>query len=156
MRIGVLFAGLAVVLSGAACGDDDAGDAGDGAPSSTEFARQANALCADAAASRRTVLSATESTDLTIEQVDEIIAIDEKLLADVDDLVPPESAQDAVFQLLDEWRVRIDLEEQARTAVADGDDAELSTLQGEVADVDLQANQIAGGLLLNECTRGQS
>jgi hypothetical protein len=147
----------AIVLSLAAgCDGDDGGD-GDGALSRTEFAQKANGLCKGAGADRQTVLSGIDPDapgPEQAEQLAEIIDIDEKLLEDVDDLVPPDAAQDTVDQLLDAWRERIDLEEQLREATANDDAGEISALQSQVQQVDARANPIAGGLLLNECTRG--
>lgn len=149
----------AAALGAAGCGDDDGGGNGDGALSESEFAQRANRLCTEAASQRRTILSGidpTASGSEQAEQLDGIIDIDEKLLADVDELVPPESEQDAVTQLLDQWRNRIDLEEQLREATAADDATELSELEAQVGEVDTRANQIASDLGLDECIRGAS
>jgi hypothetical protein len=157
MFIAVL-AVLTVTLA-AACDDEGGGDDDDGALTATEFAQRANALCKEAAADRQTVLSGIDPSapgPEQAEQLAEIINVDEKLLEDVDDLVPPEPDQDTVDQLLDQWRERVDLEEQLREATANDDIGEISALQAQVQEVDGRANPIAGGLLLNECTRGET
>lgn len=150
----------AATLGAAACGNDDDGAGnGDGALSKSEFAQQANQLCTEAASQRRTILSGIDLDapgPRQAEQLDGIIDIDQQLLADVDELVPPESEQDTVTQLLDQWRDRIELEEQLRDATAADDAAELSQLEAQVGQVDTQANQIARDLDLDECTRGAS
>jgi protein-tyrosine-phosphatase len=147
----------AIVLTLVGCGEGDGDETEVGALSRTEFAQEANALCREAAADRRTVLSGVDPEapgEETAERLDEIVAVDRKLIRDVDDLVPPERVQDTIDQLLDQWRDRVDLEEQVRDATAVDDAAETAQLQVEVQQVDERANQIAGGLLLNECTRG--
>jgi hypothetical protein len=146
-----------LVLTCAGCGEDDGAETEVGALSRTEFAQKANALCEEATAARRTVLSGVDPEapgEETAERLDEVVAVDRKLIRGVDDLVPPERAQDMIDQLLDEWRDRVDLEEHVRDATAVDDAAEAAQLQTEVQQVDERANQIAGGLLLNECTRG--
>ncbi|HUF85143.1 MAG TPA: hypothetical protein VMQ81_11185 [Acidimicrobiia bacterium] len=159
MRVTTTAVLAAIVLSLAGCdGGDDGGD-GDGALSRTGFAQTANGLCKEARADRQTVLSGIDPDapgPEQAEQLAEIIDIDETLLEDVDDLVPPDAAQDTVDQLLDAWRERIDLEEQLREATANDDAGEISALQTQVQQVDARANPIAGGLLLNECTRGET
>ena len=153
---------VAVVLTltlATACDGGSDGDGENGALSATEFAQKANALCGEAAADRQTVLSGIDPEapgPEQAEQLAEIIDIDEKLLEEVDDLVPPDADQDTVDQLLDQWRERIDLEEQLREATANDDTGEVSALQSQVQEVDARANPIAGGLLLNECTRGET
>ena len=140
-----------------ACSDGD-GNGGDGALTADEFARRANALCSEAASDRQTVLSGIDpeaSGPEQAEQLAEIIDVDEKLLEEVDDLVPPEADQDTVDQLLDRWRERIDLEEQLREATANDDTGEVAALEGQITQLDSEANPIAGGLRLNECTRGE-
>jgi hypothetical protein len=141
-----------------ACGDEDETETG--ALSRSEFARKANGLCANARADQQTILSAIEHNDPDPGEaatlVGELIAVDRKLIRDVDDLVPPPAEQDDVDQLLDRWRDRVDLEEQVRDAVAAADRARQSQLQAEVQAVDRQADRIAGSqLLLNECTRSE-
>jgi hypothetical protein len=157
-RITVVLAASALALT-AACDDGD-GDGGEGgALTKTEFAQRANGLCKEAVSNRRTILSGIDPEAPGPEQAEQlagIIDIDQKLLEDVDDLVPPESDQDTVDQLLDQWRERIDLEEQLREATANDDAGEVSALQAQVQAVDGRANPIAGGLLLNECTRGET
>lgn len=155
--LAVMLTALALTVA-AACSDGDGGDE-EGALSATEFARKANALCEEAAADRQTIQSGIDENAPGPEQAElyaEILDIDEKLLEQVDDLVPPEPDQDTVDQLLDAWRERIDLEEQAREAIANDDSGELTAIDAQVTEVDGRANPIAGGLLLNECTRGEA
>jgi hypothetical protein len=151
----VLAAMALTFATGCDGGDGDEG----GALTKTEFAQKGNGLCKEAAADRRTVLSGIDPEapgPEQAEQLAQIIDIDEKLLEDVDDLVPPEADQGTVDQLLDQWRERIDLENQLREATANDDAGEVSALQAQVQAVDGRANPIAGGLLLNECTRGET
>jgi hypothetical protein len=153
-----VLAAMALSLAAACDGGADGGD-GDGALSKTEFAQKANGLCKEATADRRTILSGIDpeaSGPEQAEQLAEIIDIDEKLLEEVDDLVPPDAEQDTVDQLLDAWRERIDLEQQLREATANDDAGEVAALQSQIQQVDARANPIAGGLLLNECTRGET
>ena len=147
---------MTVALGAAGCGSDgDSSETEVGALSKSEFAEQANDLCSKAATDRQSVaLDPNASGPVQAEQLGEIIAIDEKLLADVDQLVPPESEQDTVTQLLDQWRKRTDLEQQLRTATADDNAAEVSALDTQIQQVDTDANQIAGGLGLDDCTLG--
>jgi ABC-type phosphate/phosphonate transport system substrate-binding protein len=150
---------VAVVLGATACGSDDDGDSSEvGALSKSEFAEQANDLCSKATGDRGSVLAGidpSESGPEQAEQLSKLIDIDQKLLADVDQLVPPQSEQATVTQLLDRWRDRIDLEEQLRTATADDDATQVSELDAHVQQVDTEANQIADGLGLDACTRGE-
>ena len=151
---------LAVMaLGAAACGsDDDSSEREVGALSKSEFAEQANDLCSKAATNRESIVSQIDANapgSEQAEQLAEIIDIDQKQLADVDQLVPPESEQDTVTQLLDQWRKRINLEEQLRTATANDDATEVSALDAEIQQVDTDANQIADGLSLDDCTRGE-
>ena len=147
---------VAVAIGAAACGDGDESEVG--ALSESEFAKQANELCAKSASDREAVLADIDPSQSGAEQAEQlsnIIDIDEKLLADVDELVPPQSEQDTVTKLLDQWRDRINLEDQLRTATADDDVAQVSQLDTQVQQVDDQANQIADGLGLDDCTRGE-
>ncbi|MBA2326694.1 MAG: hypothetical protein H0V95_08645 [Actinobacteria bacterium] len=156
--LAVMLAALALTAA-AGCSDGDGGGDEEGALSATEFAREANALCQEAAADRQTVQSGIDEDAPGPEQAElyaEILDIDQNLLEDVDDLVPPEAEQDTVDQLLDAWRERIDLEEQAREAIANDDSGELTAIDAQVTEIDGRANPIAGGLLLNECTRGEA
>jgi hypothetical protein len=155
-RLAVLFAVLCLAAA-AACDDGGGGDE-EGALSASEFARRANALCSAAAADRQTVLSGIDPEASGPEQAEllaNIIDVDEDLLEEIDDLVPPEMDQDTVDQLLDRWRDRIELEQQLREATANDDDGEVAALEGQITEVDAEANPIAGSLLLNECTRGE-
>jgi hypothetical protein len=156
--ITAVLAAMALTFATGCDGGDGDGDEG-GALTKTEFAQKANALCKEAAADRRTILSGIDPEapgPEQAEQLSQIIDIDEKLLEDVDDLVPPEADQDTVDQLLDQWRERINLENQLREATANDDAGEVSALQTQVQEVDGRANPIAGALLLNECTRGET
>lgn len=156
--ITAVLAAAALTLATGCDGEDGNGD-DQGALTRTEFAQRANGLCKEAAADRQTIISAIDPEapgPEQAEQLAEIVDTDEKLLEEVDDLVPPEAEQDTVDQLLDAWRERIDLEEQLREATANDDAGEVSALQSQVQEVDARANPIAGGLLLNECTRGET
>lgn len=153
----MVLAGTAV--GAAACGGDDSGDETEvGALSKSEFTEQANDLCSKAASDRESVLAEIDPSESGAEQAEQLadlIDIDEKLLANVDDLVPPESEQQTVTRLLDQWRDRVDLEKQLRTATADDDASQVSALDSQIQQVDTQANQIADGLGLDDCTRGE-
>ena len=147
---------VATLVTAAACSDGGGDD--EGALSATAFARRANALCSEAASDRQTVLSGIDPASTGPERAEllaNIIDIDEDLLENVDDLVPPEADQDTVDQLLDRWRDRIELEEQLREATANDDAGEVAALEDQIMQIDAEANPIAGGLLLNECTRGE-
>jgi hypothetical protein len=148
---------VAVAIGAAACGSDGDGDSDEvGALSKSEFTDQANDLCSKAAGDRESALAGSDASQSGAEQAEQlsnVIDIDEKLLADVDDLVPPESEQATVTKLLDQWRDRIDLEEQLRTATADDDSVQVSQLDAQVQQVDDQANTIADELELDDCTR---
>lgn len=150
---------VAMALAAAACGSgDDSSETQVGALSKSEFAEQANDLCAKAATDRESIVSAIDPNapgPQQAEQLAEIIDVDQKQLADVDQLVPSDSEQDTVTQLLDQWRKRINLEEQLRTATANDDATEVSALDTEIQQVDTDANQIADGLGLDDCTRGE-
>jgi predicted phage tail protein len=156
-RLTVLLAAMCLAAAAGGCDGDGGGDE-EVALTADEFARKANALCSEAAADRQTVLSGIDPESSGPEQAEllaNIIDIDEKLLEEVDDLVPPEKDQDTVDQLLDQWRDRIDLEQQLREATANDDAGEVAALEGQITEVDAAANPIAGGLRLNECTRGE-
>ena len=156
--IAAVLAAMALALAAGCDGGDGDGDEGS-ALTRTEFAQKANALCKEAAADRQTVISGIDPEapgPEQAEQLAEIVDIDQNLLEEVDDLVPPDADQDTVDQLLDQWRERIDLEDQLREATANDDAGEVSALQGQVQAVDGRANPIAGALLLNECTRGET
>ena len=147
---------VTATLIAAACSDD--GGEEQGALSANEFARKANALCVEAASDRQTVLSGIDPESTGPERAEllaNVIDIDENLLEEVDDLVPPESDQDTVDQLLDHWRDRTELEQQLREATANDDAGEVAALEDQIMQVDAEANPIAGNLLLNECTRGE-
>ncbi|HEX6312641.1 MAG TPA: hypothetical protein VF152_13585 [Acidimicrobiia bacterium] len=150
---------VAVAVTAVACGTESDGDESEvGALSKSEFASQANDLCSTAAADREQVLAEIDPSESGAEQADQlsnIIDIDQKLLADVDQLVPREPEQQTVTTLLDQWRDRIDLEEQLRTATADDDAAQVSELTAQVQQVDDQANEIADELGLDDCKRGE-
>jgi len=155
--ITAVLAAVALTLA-AGCSSDGGGGDEEGALNATEFAQKANRLCSEAASDRQTILSGIDPEASGPEQAEQlagIIDIDQKLLEEVDDLVPPQKDQDTVDQLLDEWRDRLDLEDQLREATANEDAGEVSALQSQVEEVDGRANPIAGGLLLNECTRGE-
>ncbi|MGH8985894.1 MAG: hypothetical protein ACRDY6_18745 [Acidimicrobiia bacterium] len=148
-----------MVLGAAACGsDDDSTESEVGALSKSEFEAQANDLCSKAATDRESIVSKIDTTApgaQQAEQLADVIDLDQKLLADVDQLAPPEADQDTVTQLLDQWRKRIDLEEELRTATAGGDATQVSELDTEIQEVDTDANQIADGLGIDDCTRGE-
>jgi hypothetical protein len=150
---------MMVALGAASCGsDDDSTETESGALSKSEFEAQANDLCSKAATDRESIVSKIDTTAPGAEQAEQladVIDIDQKLLADVDQLAPPEAEQDTVTQLLDQWRKRIDLEEELRTATAGGDATQVSELNTEIQEVDTDANQIADGLGIDDCTRGE-
>ncbi|MGH9049852.1 MAG: hypothetical protein ACRDY4_08995 [Acidimicrobiia bacterium] len=149
----------AAAFGAGACGsDDDSTEAEVGALSKSAFVEQANDLCSKAATDRQSLLSKIDPNapgPEQAEQLADVVDLDEKLLADVDQLVPPESEQSTVTQLLDQWRKRVDLEEQLRTATADADATQISDLDSKVQQVDTDANQIADDLGLDDCAGGE-
>jgi hypothetical protein len=90
-----------VAATGACDGDDDETTGEEGALSKSEFVQKADKICADL----------TENGSLVV---------DGRLIGRVDDLVPPDSEQDTITQLLDQWRDYFDQSsEQTATAAND-------------------------------------
>jgi len=136
VRVIVLMGALALAAAAGCRSDDDGTSDEVGALSKSEFAEQANSICASS--------SGAES-----------IAVDARLIADVDQLVPPESEQDTIDQLLDRWHERTELEDQRQGArqgtEANDDGAQVSGLDSQIDQVDERANQIAREAGLDEC-----
>ncbi|HMG27419.1 MAG TPA: hypothetical protein VKH36_11475 [Acidimicrobiia bacterium] len=81
--------------------------------------------------------------------------VDRDLIRRVDALVPPESEQDQVDQVLDAWRKRADLEDQYADAVAATQDpATLASFSAKQAQIDATTDPVAVQLGLTQCTRG--
>src|SRR5512132_1548036 len=120
-RLLTTFAAFAVValaaVAGTACGgsDDDPG-----ALSKSSFATKANELCSKAKPDRDAQLGqfpADPSGAADAQKLQRVATTDRELIRRVDALVPPESEQDQVDQVLDAWRKRADLEDQYAQAV---------------------------------------
>jgi len=101
-RVIAVVGAFVFVGSVTACdGGDDGSTDEEGALSKSEFAEQADQVCADL----------TENGELVV---------NERLIGRVDDLVPRDSEQDTVTQLLDQWRDYFDQpSEQTATAADD-------------------------------------
>ncbi len=146
---------LALAALGAACGgsDDDPGTL-----SKPAFAKQANALCSTAKTERDAQLQQlppNPSGAADAQKLQSVATTDRELIRRVDALVPPESEQDQVDQVLDAWRKRADLEDQYADAVAAMQDpATLASFSAGQAQIDAATDPVAVQLGLTECTRG--
>ncbi len=105
MRTRIVASAAVLALTAlAGCDDDDNGNGGTtaevGGLSKSEFVKQADQLCANL----------TDGGVLTV---------DERLIGRVDQLVPPDSEQDTITQLLDQWRDYFDQPSEETAAAAD-------------------------------------
>ena len=152
-----LAAALLVVFAG--CGDDGGDDESTARPHDrVAFAQRANGLCAEASADRRTILSSltVERGPEAAEPLQRIVDVDRQLVEDLDELEPSEADAADIDTMLERFRERLALEEEARTATIDADEVRLAELQAQLATVDDVADEIAGRFLMNECTRGRA
>jgi hypothetical protein len=157
-RLLTLFAASAVALAavaGTACGgsDDDPGSL-----SKSSFATKANALCSKAKADRDAQfqqLPPTPSGSADAQTLQNVATSDRDLIRRVDALVPPQSEQDQVDDVLDAWHKRADLADQYAEGVgAMQDPATLATFTAKQAQIDAATDPVAIQLGLTGCTRG--
>lgn len=138
-----------------ACSSGGAGERG--ALSKTSFARRTNRLCAIARSDRQRILSTVPANPSGATDADKfklLVDIDRKLIRRVDNLVPPESEQEGIDRLLDNWRHRIAVEEEFVKAVAQKtDQLTLAAFNTRVEQIDADADPIARRLGTDECVR---
>ena len=146
----------AAVLAVPACssgGDSDS-------LSKDQFAAKANDLCSKADADRAQLLQQLPpmpSGTTDAENLQRAAGIDRDLIREVDALVPPESEQDTVDQLLDAWRQRANAEDQYAIAVGAMQDPQtLAGFTSSIDQIDATAAPIANELGMTECARGGS
>jgi hypothetical protein len=142
------------VIAATACGGSD----DSGTLSKSAFAKQANALCSKAKADRDAQLQQLQpspSGAADAQKIQSAATTDRELIRRVDALVPPESEQDQVDQVLEAWRKRADLEDQYADAVAAMQDpATLASFAAKQAQIDATTDPVAIQLGLTQCTRG--
>jgi len=144
-----------VAVAVTACGgsDDDSGTL-----SKSAFAKQTNALCSKAGSDRDALLQQlppSPSGSADAQKIHDAATVDRDLIRRVDALVPPQSEQDQVDEVLDAWRKRADLEDQYADAVAAMQDpATLASLSAKQAQIDATTDPVALQLGLTDCTRG--
>jgi hypothetical protein len=157
-RLLTTFAASVVVLTavaGTACGgsDDEPGGL-----SKSSFDTKANALCSKAKADRDAQLGQlplNPSGPADAQKLQSVATTDRELIRRVDALVPPQSEQDQVDQVLDAWRKRADLADQYAEGVgAMQDPATLATFTAKQAQIDAATDPVAIQLGLTGCTRG--
>jgi hypothetical protein len=143
-----------VAVAATACGGSD----DPGGLSKSALARQANALCAKARSDRDAQLQQlppSPSGAADAQKIHSAATVDRELIRQVDALVPPESEQDSVDQVLDAWRKRADLEDDYADAVAAMQDpATLASFSARQAQIDATTDPVAVQLGLTDCTRG--
>ena len=155
LTILALFATSVAAVAATACGgsDDDSGTL-----SKSAFARQANALCSKAKSDRDAQLQQlppSPSGAVDAQKIQSAATVDRELIRHVDALVPPQSEQDQVDQVLDAWRTRADLETRYADAVAAMQDpATLASFSAKQAQIDATTDPVAVQLGLTACTRG--
>ena len=142
-------------VAGTGCGGSDDEP---GALSKSSFARKANELCSKAKADRDAQLGqlpADPSGAADAQKLESVATTDRELIRRVDALVPPESEQDQVDQVLEAWRKRADLEDQYAQAVGRmTDPATLAAFASSQAQIDATTDPVAVQLGLTACTRG--
>ncbi len=143
-----------------ACGSSSgsgSGSSGNGSLSKSSFASKSNGYCTQASAQRSEVSTAVPSgRQPTAQDADKVIAIDRELIRKIDALVPPDSEQDQVDQLLDLLHQRIAVEEQLRASIANGtpsSDPATVKLGEQIAQIDQKSAKIAKPLGLTSCIR---
>jgi hypothetical protein len=145
-------AALAAVVGTACGGSDDE----PGALSKSEFAKQANALCAKAGANRNAQLQPlppNPSGAADAQRLKSAASTDRELIRRVDALVPPEAEQDQVDSVLDGWRKRAGVEDEYADAVgAMQDPTTLASFTANLAQIDAAADAVAVQLGLTACT----
>ncbi|HMF04822.1 MAG TPA: hypothetical protein VKH17_08410 [Acidimicrobiia bacterium] len=150
-----LFAAAVVAVAATACGGSDDHS---GTLSKSAFAKQANTLCSSAKTDRDAQLQQlppSPSGSADAQKIHDAATVDRDLIRRVDALVPPESEQDQVDQVLDAWRKRADLEDQYADAVAAMQDpASLASFSARQAQIDATTDPVAIQLGLTDCTRG--
>jgi hypothetical protein len=146
----------AAVLAVPAC--SSGGDANN--LSKGQFAAKADDLCSKADADRAQILQQLPpmpSGTADAENLQRAAGIDHDLVRKVDALVPPDSEQDTVDQLLDAWRQRADAEDQYALAVGAMQDPQtLAGFTSSIDQIDATAAPIANELGMTECARGAS
>jgi hypothetical protein len=155
-RLLTTFAVVALAaVAGTACGGSDDEP---GALSKSSFATKANELCSKAKADRDAQvgrLPAGPSGSADAQKLQSLATTDRELIRRVDALVPPESEQDQVDEVLDAWRKRADLADQYAEGVgAMQDPATLATFTAKQAPIDAATDPVAIQLGLTGCTRG--
>ncbi|HYV59391.1 MAG TPA: hypothetical protein VFA62_04900 [Acidimicrobiia bacterium] len=152
--LALLAATVAAVAATACSGSDD----DSGALGKSAFARQANSLCSKAKSDRDAQLQQlppSPSGSADAQKIQNAATVDRDLIRRVDALVPPQSEQDPVDQVLDAWRKRADLEAQYADAVAAmRDPATLASFSAKQAQIDATTDPVAVQLGLTDCTRG--
>lgn len=143
-----------------ACGSGGSGGSsggGNGSLSKSSFASKSNGYCTQASAQRSEVSTAVPAgRQPTAQDADKLIAIDRELIRKIDALVPPDSEQDQVDQLLDLLHQRIAVEEQLRASIANGtpsSDPATVKLGDQIATIDQKSARIATPLGLTSCIR---
>jgi hypothetical protein len=149
---------LAVPLACSSSGSgSNGGGGGNGSLSKSSFASKSNGYCVQASAERSEVSTAVPSgRQPTAQDADKVIAIDREVIRKIDALVPPDSEQDQVDQLLDQFHQRIAVEEQLRASIANGtpaSDPATVKLGGQIATIDQKSAKIAKPLGLTSCIR---
>jgi hypothetical protein len=142
-------------IAGTACGGSDDEP---GALSKSSFATKANKLCSKAKADGEVQLQQlppNPSGAKDAQTLQNVSRTDRELIRRVDALVPPQSEQDQVDEVLDAWRKRADLADQYAEGVgAMRDPATLATFTAKQAQIDAATNPVAIELGLTGCTRG--
>lgn len=144
-----------VVLGG--CGsssDDESGEL-----SATQFASRANSICEDITRqvddALKNVNPGVPAGAQSAQAIQDVVTLDKEQIRKVDDLPAPESEQDEIDQLLDQWRDRLGLEQQISDAAAANESAAtIEGLNSQLEQVDNDANAIARKLGADKCERG--
>jgi hypothetical protein len=150
---GILALALVTALGLTACGDDD--DGGGGAQSETgnlsrsEWAKQADGLCSKTASDIDALPTAGDPVSLYQGTQPAV----QKLVADVDQLVPPEADQDTVDQMLTGFRTIGQAAAKASESIASGTDTATAaaTFGDDTADARTQIQSAAGDLGATDC-----
>jgi hypothetical protein len=133
----------------------DGGSDEPGALSRADFASKANSLCAKTEAERERLLQQLQgqpSGQSDAQTFRQLAGQDRELIRRVDALVPPEAEQDSVDRILDGWRQRAQLEEDAAMQTPQSLDA----FNAEVAQIETTVAPIATELGMTQCTSAAS